>query len=297
MRVAWVLNLAAELELSGEPIGRGTRQAIRKGVTFLRGAGGLIESGDAVLDPDGGSAAPGMIGLCWSPTPTALQVLARARVPALAVPPEVLRRVTSRRFSLEVGATLVGSCFVGALEPALAVIADPPPVGSAWRLKRAFGMSGRGHRVVPHGAPEPATVRWLEGAIRSGVLIEPEVEVTSEVSLHGWTSNDGSLLLGRPTSVRNDDRGAFVAVSAAADLAEPDRAALVSEAVRAGAALAAVGYQGPFGVDAFHWTDSSSIRFRARSEINARFTMAYGIGMWGIPWRERAAAVLECKLQ
>src|SRR6185436_20307525 len=91
MRVAWVLNLAAELELSGEPIGRGTRQAIRKGVTFLRGDGGLIESGDAVLDPDGESAAPGMIGLCWSPTPNALEVLARAGIPALAVPADLLR--------------------------------------------------------------------------------------------------------------------------------------------------------------------------------------------------------------
>jgi hypothetical protein len=113
------------------------------------------------------------------------------------------------------------------------------------------------------------------------------------VSLHGWTSKGGSLLLGRPTSVRNDDRGAFVAVAPAVDLAETDRAALVSEAVRAGAALAAVGYQGPFGVDAFHWTDGGSIHFRTRSEVNARFTMAYGVGMRGVPWRERAAAELS----
>ena len=49
-------------------------------------------------------------------------------------------------------------------------------------------------------------------------------------------------------------------------------------------ALRRAGYFGPFGLDAFHYRGSDgALRFHGCSDVNARFSMAWGIGMGG--WR------------
>jgi hypothetical protein len=64
------------------------------------------------------------------------------------------------------------------------------------------------------------------------------------------------------------------------DLAPAERAALFSAAEEAAGALAAAGYFGPFGVDAFRYHDEEgTARFCARCEINARYSMGWAVGM------------------
>lgn len=113
---AWVLNLDAEHELE-----RPRSYAPSRHVAALvareqrRVMPGLLMPGDVVLDP----AAPdfaqrllqarGLEGACWSPTPRALALLARAGAQAPAAPPlGVLRAVNARPFAAALRAGLLG---------------------------------------------------------------------------------------------------------------------------------------------------------------------------------------------
>jgi hypothetical protein len=64
------------------------------------------------------------------------------------------------------------------------------------------------------------------------------------------------------------------------ELADLERAALERAAREAGRALAAAGYFGPYGSDAFRYLDQrGQPAFQPRSEINARFSMGYPRGL------------------
>ena len=57
-------------------------------------------------------------------------------------------------------------------------------------------------------------------------------------------------------------------------------ASLREELDRAAEALRAAGYFGPFGIDAFTWEgDDGTVHLHRRSEINARYSMGWAIGM------------------
>ena len=57
-------------------------------------------------------------------------------------------------------------------------------------------------------------------------------------------------------------------------------ARLASEAKRVGEALAAAGYFGPFGVDAYSYRGPlNAIHLQPRSEINARYSMGFAVGL------------------
>src|SRR5690606_32524701 len=62
-------------------------------------------------------------------------------------------------------------------------------------------------------------------------------------------------------------------------LAPSERAALYEQVRAVSLALHAVGYFGPFGIDAFRYESSEGPRFNPRSEINARYTLAFATGM------------------
>ena len=101
------------------------------------------------------------------------------------------------------------------------------------------------------------------------------------MALHGWLGEDGGLKLGRPTVLHCDERGGFAGSAPAGDLLEDgEHRLLIAAAQRVAGALTAVGYHGPFGIDAFRWLDADGrADFEPLSELNARYTMGWWTGM------------------
>ncbi|HEY1959375.1 MAG TPA: hypothetical protein VGH28_27380 [Polyangiaceae bacterium] len=278
-RVAWLLNLDADLELArgkGYAPSASVTRAVAAFVGRVRAA--LVAEDDLVIDaqtPVG--AAAGCVGRAFCPTPRAIATLARAGAEPEPHPSfDVLRAVASRAFSASLGATMPKSAFVTRLDEARAILATDPAPGSGWRIKRAFGMAGRGHRVVD-AAPRDADVAFLASWMEDGgAQIEPNVRVVNEYALHGFIT-DGAARFGALTRQRTDASGAWLAserIEAPRTIAEP----IAREAERAARALAGAGYFGPFGVDAFTYESRGEVVLRARSEINARYSMGFAVG-------------------
>ena len=64
--------------------------------------------------------------------------------------------------------------------------------------------------------------------------------------------------------------------------------AIARETERAGRALHEAGYFGPCGVDAFTYERGGAVVRRARSEINARYSMGFAVGFGGAGGPSRA---------
>lgn len=285
-RHAWVLNLDADVELgmlaAGVTAYTPSARALAAGAPHVEAlAAALLRPGDVLVDASSpAGAATGAIGRAFCPTPRALSLLRRAgATPSPSPPPCVLVRVNGRAFATGLGATLPGAAFVTTREEALAKLATPPPLSDAWRIKRAYGMAGRGQRVVQPNAITRADVVLVEGGMaEGGIQIEPQVAIETELALHGWVSATGELVLGALVLQRCDARGQWVA----SERAPPDlpwAAPIEAEARLVGAALRAEGYAGPFGVDAFTYrTPDGELRLQPRSEINARYSMGFVVG-------------------
>src|SRR5690606_18160946 len=121
------------------------------------------------------------------------------------------------------------------------------------------------------------------------VQMEPWQEVIAEYSLHGYIDAVGNTRLGVPCVLVDPSQLRYSRVD---QLEPPDltrtqsllpieRQQLQHETERVANGLVEVGYFGPFGVDAFAYTAGTQRRFNPRSEINARYTLAYAIGMGG----------------
>lgn len=277
----WLLNLDAEDELGAARPYAGPFAALAKRPELRTRLSSLVPSGDLVLDAAGArgaGAARGMMGLAWSMTAVARATLLGAgAVPAPAPPVSVLVRVMSRELHAEVGLPFDGSVFTRSPEVALGHLRSASPSG-AWLARRAFGFAGRGRRIVASGNPSPADLAFVDGAAaQGGVLIEPKVEVLADFGLHGFLASDGEIVLGEPIANVVDRAGVWREARRAerSELAPSEWRELHEEARRAGEALARAGHFGPFGVDAFRHPGG----FCARCEINARYSMGWGIGM------------------
>jgi hypothetical protein len=275
-----VLNLDAEYELQAKTHTPSAKTVARL-PDLVRALGGLIGPDDVVLGAADRLARGVYAGRAWCPTPRACERLERAGatpVPAAAM--AVLRRVNHRRFAAELGQMLPGARYITRMEELLDVIAGESPT-EQWLIKRPFGFAGRGRRRVATGTLDPSAAPWIEASLRDGegLQVEPWMERAGDYALHGYVSWRGELVLGDPTQQRCDDSGAWKETSLMTDLRREERDALVTSAERAGHALAEAGYFGPFGVDAFRWRDRSDMSFNARSEINARYSMGWAIGM------------------
>jgi hypothetical protein len=116
------------------------------------------------------------------------------------------------------------------------------------------------------------------GIAEGGVQIEPNVDIEKEYALHAMLAPDGSTERGRLLEQRSDAHGAWIE-SRPIDAPDLERR-LVEEIDRVATALHAAGYFGPFGVDAFAYAGG----FQPRSEINARYSMAFALGFQGKSW-------------
>lgn len=282
--IAWVLNLDADLELARPSRYSPSRAAIEANTVFRPNALKLLGPDDVVIDEGGrlSKETRGVPGRAFCPTPRALRMLAIAgAVPEAAPSLEVLRAVNSRAFACPVNEPdAFGSRFVTDAESAIHVLSVPSPSGR-WLAKRAFGFAGKGQRRV--GAnPTTADRAWIAASMRLGGLqIEPWVETTIEVAIHG--SIDGEVVRrGQPCVQQCDAFGAWQSTRlATVDELDPGESRALHDAFDETAdALRRAGYFGPFGIDAFRWRDGrGALRFRARSEVNARYTMGYAVGM------------------
>ena len=282
--VAWVLNLDADLELAAAARYTPTRRtltAMKPHVATL--ARTLLSPDDVLIDERTDRFAEGLVGRAFSPTPRALELLRRAGALPEAHPPlDVLRRVNSRAFCSALGPTLPGAAFVTELDVARAMLDGEPALGGGFRLKRAFGLSGRGQRVVAPAAIAEADLAFLHAALaEGGVQIEPNAAIETEWAMHGFIEKTGTIRLGALVRQRCDARGAWLATERADDVGSlgelPRR--LAEETERVAHALIDAGYFGPFGVDAFTYRDRlGALCLQPRSEINARYSMGFPIG-------------------
>lgn len=276
---AWVLNLDAELELEAGAAHTASRSLSRAMDVARAQLRAMLPAGDVVLDLDPDERARGLAGRCFCPTPSALDRLARAgaRLPA-APAPEILARVNERGFAFALH-HLEGSARCTDEDAVLRAVARP----GRWLLKRGLGFAGRGQRRIDAGKASEADRAWVRASLRRGALyVEPRVDVALEVALHGGLAKDGACARGEPTVQRTRD-GAWIGSRRAepGELREDEHAALGRHFERVRVALHEAGYFGPFGVDAFRYRAGGHERFQPLSEINARYTMAWGAGMGG----------------
>jgi hypothetical protein len=283
-RFAWVLNLDADLELAARHAyapKRSVREAMARWSALL-GASLLGPEDVLVGDSSPPLSARGLVGRAFCPTPRAVAMLVRAGAAPEAHPPvDVLRRVNARAFASSLGQTLPGAAFVTELEAGRAMLAEAPPVGEGWRVKRNFGMTGRGQRVVLR-VTEADVAFVRAGLEEGGVQIEPNVAIASEYALHGLLTAAGAWSLGVPVRQRCDAGGAWLATEALGEPLAEERdvvARLTTEAARVAAALTRAGYFGPFGIDAYTYRGPrSELELQVRSEINARYSMGFAVG-------------------
>jgi hypothetical protein len=277
---AWLLNLDAEDELASGAHTPSAKTRARM-ADLVHALGPLIAPGDVVVTPDVRAPSRDFVGRAWCPTPRALDALVRAgATPAPAPPLSVLRRVNHRRFAADLGQGLPGARYVTTDGELRDAIAKGSPTGH-WLLKRPFGFAGRGRRRVAAGALEASAETWVAASLAGGegLQVEPWVARLADYALHGHLSVQGTCTWGAPTAQRCDENGAWQGTALATDLPENQRRALAAAAERVAAALAEAGYFGPFGIDAYAWRDGDRVAFHAMSEINARYSMGWAIGM------------------
>ena len=134
-------------------------------------------------------AVGGLRGRAWCPTPLALQRLRSCGVEPEPHPsPAVLRRVNHRLFAHELGGGLPDQAYVAERAELLALLGD---CKRRWLLKRPLTFAGRGQlRVI--GPLTEKQRSWVDVSLaRDGLIVEPLVTPTFEVSLHGFVWPNG----------------------------------------------------------------------------------------------------------
>lgn len=277
------MNLDADLELSApQRYGPANERELRIEKLLSR-MGTLLRPDDRVLGFSPPNLAPATRVLAFCPTPHALgRLAALGLAPSLPAPSlSVLREANGRAFCARVGQTLPGAAYVYSMEVLEEIVRDAGPEQELV-LKRPFGFAGRDRRRVVGGVLDPSTAGFAARSFRigEGLQVEPWLRRIRDVARHGYLAEDGRLMKGPLMEQRCDALGRWQG-SAPADPSgaplRPEHARQLEEELeRAGHALSAIGYFGPFGIDAFEYERAhGGPGFQPRSEINARFSMGY----------------------
>ncbi len=287
-RFAWVLNLDAELELAR--LGREYVPRVKltaQLAEFGAGSRALLGPADVLLEGQILAHPEGLWGRAWCPTPRALEVMRLAGVTPEPHPgAAVLRRVNHRLFAHELGGGLPDQQYFTTREPVAEILRRGE---RRWLLKRPLSFAGRGQMRF-YGEITDKQWSWLDVSLaQDGVILEPLVTPLLEVSLHGFVQRAGAFALGKTCVQEVTDRGVFRGVRLAreGELEEAEENALRERGTAVANALFEAGYFGPFGIDAHRYRDRETTAFCALSEINARYTMGFAVGM--------ASAALELR--
>lgn len=284
----WVLNLDADFELAAPSDGRAftpSRALSSYVAKSIPQARQLFAPGDVLLDDLEQDAGAGFLGRAWCPTPRARALLSAAGVEPEPAPPfSVLRAVNSRAFCAGLEQSLSGAHFhtSGAALESLRDQVGGASCGRGWLLKQEFGVAGRGQRRVHSGTLSEADERWARAALRGGGLqVEPCVDIVQEFVVHGRVDRSGTSKIAVPCAQACTE-GAWTETRRAlpGELRQREFEALEEAASLVAQALAAAGYFGPYGIDGFRWRDADGAKhLQALSEINARYTMGWRVGM------------------
>lgn len=277
------MNLDAELELAC----RGAYTPARLSPSAARArsaiARSLLGPADVLLDDRSEpGCARGYVGRAWCPTHRALTCLKAAGAAAPKAPEQsVLCRVNDKRFVLPLQASL-GLPTREVRGPAdLDDLLQAPSKG-ALLFKTPLGFAGRGQRRVDAPASPNDSAQLHRALAKSGLVVEPFRRVLAEFSLHGWLSRRGDLSYGQPCQQWCDAQRQWLRTRPLpAGLLTPiELRALRGALARAAEALIAASYFGPFGVDSYLWQEGPGrTRLNPLSELNARFSMGYAVGM------------------
>lgn len=278
-RFAWFLNLDAELELARLQFEYVPRQKLLGQLSeHGQGSRALLGPADVLISAASAPPAPGFLGRAWCPTPRALAQFVRLGIPAEPHPEaHVLRRVNHRLFAHELGGGLPEQQYFVEREPLAALLRSG---ARPWLLKRPLSFAGRGQMRF-YGPITDKQWSWLDVSLeQDGLIVEPLVTPTLELSLHGFVWRDERYELGRVCVQEVSERGVFRGVRLAlpGELSDPEHTALRASAARVARALARAGYFGPFGIDAYRYELAGRPGFCALSEINARYTMGFAVG-------------------
>lgn len=281
---AWILNLDAELELArGRPGYVAQQKLLRQLAEHGGSSRALLGPHDLLLGPvtpgeQLDRLPTGLLGRAWCPTPMALASLrARGVTPEPHPAADVLRRVNHRLFAHELGGGLPEQAYVRSREQLSARLGG---YTRHWLLKRPLGFAGRGQlRAIGPLSPKQET--WVDASLkRDGLLVEPLVKPTFEVSLHGFVWPSGRRELGRVCTQLVSERGVFRGVRLAlpGELTNDESDALQERADAVAEALFGAGYFGPFGIDGYRYTLDDASAFCALGEVNARYTLGFVTG-------------------
>ena len=274
--LAWVLNLDAELEMA-EPSYCPRARTLEQLKRYSQGARTLLGPEDVILDGTN-LAALGRVGRAWCPTPRAL-----ARMQAAGVEPEphppvaVLHAVNHRKFAMDLALGLPGQCYIEdrtALD-SLLVRGD-----RNWMLKRPLAFSGRGQQRILSEVDGKQN-SWIDASLRrTGLVAEPLVTPSLELSLHGFVWQDKRYELGQVCVQDVSERGVFrgIRVMHEGELTPDEEQQFRDSAEQTAVALGGAGYFGPFGIDGYRYKMDDQVAFCALGEINARYTMGFVTG-------------------
>ena len=278
MKFAWLLNLDAELELSRLDFEYVPRSKLLQQLALHgQGSRALLGPEDVLLEPDA-LLTDDFVGRAWCPTPLAVSRLLAAGIRVEPHPAaSVLRRVNHRLFAHEIGGGLPEQRYFTERPPLEELLrrAERP-----WMLKRPLAFAGRGQMRF-YGPISDKQWSWLDVSLeRDGLIAEPLVTPTLELSLHGFVWQAGGFELGRLCVQEVSDRGVFrgVRLARAGELDAIESTSLFEQGQRVSGLLHEAGYFGPFGIDAYRYQVGDARGFCALSEINARYTMGFAIG-------------------
>ena len=277
-RFAWVLNLDAEFELARPNFAYVQRRRLGEQLAAHgHAAQQLLGPHDVLVQ--GASTLPGeFVGRAWCPTPGALRQLRAAGVEPEAHPEAaVLRRVNHRLFAHELGGGLAGQAYFRDLSALKELLkrAERPRL-----LKRPLAFAGRGQMRF-YGPISRQQWSWLESSLLDdGLIVEPLVTPTLELSVHGFVWRDGRFELGRVCVQQVTDRGVFreLRLALPGELEPDEQGQLMHSANTVAERLHEANYFGPFGIDAYRYQSPEQNGFCALSEINARYTMGFVTG-------------------
>ncbi len=276
-RFVWRLNLDAELELARGHAGyMPQRKLLLQLAEHGKSAERLVGPNDVLLSAL--TALGDYTGRAWCPTPLALAELRAAGVEPEPHPDAAtLRRVNHRLFAHQLQAGLPAQTYLTTPDALAELLGNHP---GTWLLKRPLAFAGRGQLRV-RGTLSEKQRSWLDVSLaRDGLLVEPLVEPTLEVSQHGFVWRDGRYELGQACTQLVSARGVFrgVRLSAPGELLPDELRALAGQSERVAQALHQASYFGPFGIDGYRYVLGDKRGFCALSEINARYTLGFVTG-------------------
>ena len=278
---AWVFNLDADDELARYPFPYERPTAIdaiiKKRLPRALLPPGDVVVGEAIVAIDSYECA------AWCPTPLAVHAWRHAGLrPAVVPSPEVLRSVNHRQFALRFSDSGVESRFIES-----AAQWDEwllPHCDDTWLLKRPFGYVGRGQRKITLPMT-PDDRAWAAASLQTGgFVVERFVRIVKELALHGIIK-EGRCTWGTLTEQEVDEHRVWRSSRLHRDVTIEKPVRDACEPVVQ--ALVDTGYFGPFGVDGYLWeNDRSVLQLNAVSELNARYTMGYAVGMGNATQRQ-----------